>query len=338
MQVMIPSQVLILSVYILTFLIGLPANVLSLCAFSVKVQSKATPTDVLLLNLTVSDLLFLLILPLKMHEAASGMRWDLPYFLCSVTSLVFYSTIYTSSLLLMAVSVDRFLGVAFPIHYKLLRKPVYGVVGAAIAFVFGSAGCSIVFIVQYLQQSNSSVDTSVCYENFTPRQLAVLLPARLYVASVLFLVPLLVCAFCYLSCIRLLYARPRICSRKRQKAVGMALGTLLVFVVCFLPYNLSHLLGYLHGQSPSWRYYTVLLSTANTCLDPIIFYFSSSTFQATVKHSLYRLLRCRRQTDLSANDPVRAEMSVLHPTSDAIFMNDKPDGHLGIHMQIERKV
>ncbi|XP_064169032.1 free fatty acid receptor 3-like [Anguilla rostrata] len=297
MSQMMVNHMVILSVYILTFLIGLPANVLSLCAFIVKVQSNATPTDVLLLNLTVSDLLFLLILPLKMHEAASGMRWDLPYFLCSVTSFVFFSTIYTSSLLLMAVSVDRFLSVAFPVRYKLLRKPVYAMVGAVIAFVFGSASCSIVFLTQHLLPGNGTVNASVCYENFTPRQLAVLLPVRLYLFSVLFLVPLLVCAFCYLSCIRLLYARPRICSRKRQKAVGMALGTLLVFVVCFLPYNLSHLLGYLHGQSPPWRYYTLLLSTANTCLDPIIFYFSSSTFQATIKHSLYRLLGCRRQID-----------------------------------------
>ncbi|KAL4597528.1 free fatty acid receptor 3-like [Arapaima gigas] len=59
----------------------------------------------------------------------------------------------------------------------------------------------------------------------------------------------------------------------------MALGTLLVFVICFLPYNFSHLIGFLQNRSPDWRYYTLLLSTFNTCLDPIIFYFSSSTFQ-----------------------------------------------------------
>ncbi|XP_061114641.1 free fatty acid receptor 2-like [Conger conger] len=289
------NHVVILSVYILTFLIGLPANILSLCAFSVNVRSKATPTNILLLNLTVSDLLFLLFLPLKMHEAASGMRWDLPYFLCSVTSFFFFSTIYTSSLLLMAVSVDRYLGVAFPIRYKLLRKPVYGALGGAFAFLLGSANCSFIFLTQHLLPGNTPGNTSVCYDNFTPRQLEVLLPVRLYFFFVLFLVALLVSTFCYLSCIRLLYARPRICSRKRQKAVGMALGTLLVFVVCFLPYNLSHLLGYLQGDSPSWRYYTLLLSTANTCLDPIIFYFSSSTFQATIKHSLYRLMGRRHQ-------------------------------------------
>lgn len=284
------NHVVILSVYILTFLIGLPANVLSLCAFSIKVQRRAMPTDILLLNLMISDLLFLFFLPLKMHEAASGMRWDLPSFLCSLTSFFFFSTIYTSSLLLMAVSIDRFLGVSFPIRYKLLRRPIHGVVVGALAFIISSGSCSIVFFVQHLLPGNASVNTSVCYENFTVRQLQVLLPVRLYLFFVLFLVPLLVCTFCYLSCIRLLHARPRICSKKRKKAVGMALGTLLVFFICFLPYNLSHLLGYLYDYSPSWRYYTLLLSTTNTCLDPIIFYFSSSTFQTTINHCFWRLL------------------------------------------------
>ncbi|KAJ8404987.1 hypothetical protein AAFF_G00329080 [Aldrovandia affinis] len=242
---------LILFIYILTFLIGLPANVLSLCAFSIKIHTKVTPTDILLLNLTVSDLLFLLFLPLKMHEAASAMRWELPYFLCSLTSFFFFSTIYTSSLLLMAVSVDRYLAVAFPIRYKLLKKPIYAGVGSAAIWIFSSAHCSIVFFTEYLDAGgNSSMDTSICYENFTQSQLDILLPVRLEFFIVIFLAPLLISVFSYLSCIRILCTRSHICAKKRQKAIGMALGTLLVFVVCFLPYNLSHLVGYVQGQSP----------------------------------------------------------------------------------------
>ncbi|KAG9337133.1 hypothetical protein JZ751_029724 [Albula glossodonta] len=283
---------LILGVYILTFLIGLPTNILSLCAFSIKIRTRPMPADILLLNLTVSDLLFLFFLPLKMHEAASNMRWNLPFFLCSVTSFFFFSTIYTSSLLLMAVSVDRYLGAAFPIRYKLCRKPLYAAAGSAFIWLFSSAHCSIVFFTEYLDTGNSSIDPSICYENFTSEQLKILLPVRLEFFFVLFLGPLLICTFCYLNCIHILYTRPRICSSKRQKAMGMALGTLLVFVICFFPYNLTHLMGYLDGKSPEWRYYTLLLSTFNTCLDPIIFYFSSSTFQATVKYSLCKVLHC----------------------------------------------
>ncbi|XP_026227308.1 free fatty acid receptor 2-like [Anabas testudineus] len=291
-MVLIVKSEVILSVYIISFLIGLPANLFALYAFSVKIYSKPLPVDILLLNLTVSDLLFLIILPLKMHEAASDMTWTLPYFLCSITSLTFFSTIYTSSLLLMAVSVVRYISVAFPITYHQLRKPVYAIVISAVIWIFSSAHCSITIIIQELP-SLANKNSSVCYENFTETQLKVLLPVRLELFFVLCLVPLLICVYCYLSCIWILYSRPRISQVQKQKAIGMALGTLAVFLICVVPYNVSHVVGFIEGDSPKWRYYTLLLSTFNTCIDPIIFYFSSSAFQC---RSTKFILRRKRPT------------------------------------------
>ncbi|XP_042280570.1 free fatty acid receptor 2-like [Thunnus maccoyii] len=285
MELVVRSEV-ILSVYIIAFLIGLPANLLALYAFSVKIHSKPHPTNILLLNLIVSDLLFLIILPLKMHEAASGMMWKLPNFLCSITSFTFFSTIYTSSLLLMAVSVVRYIAVAFPITYRQLQKPVYTIVISAIIWIISAAHCSITFITQH-HPSLSSNNTGVCYENFTEKQLKVLLPVRLEFFFVLCLIPLLICIYCYLSCIWILYSRPMISRMQKQKAIGMALGTLAVFLICVLPYNISHVLGFFQGESPKWRYYTLLLSTFNTCIDPIIFYFSSSAFRCTGEKSVF---------------------------------------------------
>ncbi|XP_071324520.1 free fatty acid receptor 2-like [Trachinotus anak] len=289
MELIVRSEV-ILSVYIITFLIGLPANLLALYAFIVKIHSKPLPTDILLLNLTVSDLLFLIILPLKMYEAASGMKWNLSSFLCSLTSFTFFSTIYTSSLLLMAVSVVRYIGVAHPITYHQLLKPVYAIVISAVIWLISAAHCSITFITQH-HPSLSSKNSTVCYENFTRNQLDILLPVRLEFFFVLCLVPLLICVYCYLQCILILYSRPRIAKMQKQKAIGMALGTLAVFLICVVPYNLSHVVGYFEGVSPKWRYYTLLLSTFNTCIDPIIFYFSSSTFHCTSEKSIFRRWR-----------------------------------------------
>ncbi|XP_028985539.1 free fatty acid receptor 2 [Betta splendens] len=277
MEVVVQSEV-ILSVYIISFLIGLPANLVALYAFIVKIHAKPLPIDILLLNLIVSDLLFLLVLPLKMHEAASGMTWDLPGFLCSVTSFTFFSTIYTSSLLLMAVGVVRYVSVAFPVAYHRLQRPAYAIAISAVVWTVSMAHCSITFIIQ-LHPSLANDNSTVCYENFTEKQLEVLLPVRLEFFFVLCLVPLLICVFCYLRCIWILYTRPRISRMQKQKAIGMALGTLAVFLVCVIPYNFSHVMGYFQGESPTWRYYTLLLSAFNTCIDPIIFYFSSSTFQ-----------------------------------------------------------
>ncbi|KAM3614569.1 uncharacterized protein V6R79_016219 [Siganus canaliculatus] len=290
MTTVVRSEI-ILSVYIITFLIGLPANLTALYAFSTKIHSKPLLVDILLLNLTVSDLLFLIVLPLKMHEAMSDMIWTLPNFLCSITAFTFFSTIYTSSLLLMAVSVVRYIGVAFPITYQQMQKPVYAVTVSVTIWVISAAHCSVTFFAQH-HPSLSNPNSTVCYENFTTKQLEILLPARLEFFFVLCLIPMIVCIFCYMRVILILYSRPRIAPMQKQKAIGMALGTLAVFLICVLPYNLSHLVGYFQHESPSWRYYTLLLSTFNTCIDPIVFYFSSSAFHCTSENLLFRKCGC----------------------------------------------
>ncbi|XP_005736108.1 free fatty acid receptor 3-like [Pundamilia nyererei] len=278
---------IILSVYIISFLIGLPCNLLALYAFSTKICSKLRPTDILLLNLTISDLLFLVILPFKMHEAASGMKWDLPNFMCSITSFTFFSTIYTSSLLLMAVSVIRYIGVAFPITYHLLQKPVYAIVISVAVWLISSAHCSIIFIIQH-HPSLASNNSNACYEQFSEKQLKILLPVRLEIFFVLCLIPLLICVYCSLRCISILYSLSGISQMQKQKAIGMASGTLAVFLICVLPFSLSHLVGYIQGLSPEWRYYMLLLSCFNTCIDPIIFYSSSSTFRFSSETFIFR--------------------------------------------------
>lgn len=278
----------ILAVYIFSFLIGFPANLLALYAFSSKTHSKPIAIDILLLNLTVSDLLFLVILPLKMHEAASDMEWTLPNIMCSITSFVFFSSIYTSALLLAAVSVVRYIAVVHPVSYQQLQKPMYAVVISIAIWLISTAHCSITFIIQH-HPSLSSINSTMCYEDFTEKQLEVLLPVRLEFFFVLSLLPLVISIYCYMHCIIILYSRPRISKPQKQKAIGMALGTLAVFLICVLPYNFSHLWGYAKGKSPVWRYYTLLLCTLNTCIDPIIFYFSSSAFRCTLGKFIKRL-------------------------------------------------
>ncbi|KAK3515830.1 hypothetical protein QTP70_034057, partial [Hemibagrus guttatus] len=289
------SGLVILSVYILTFLIGLPANTLALYAFIKKLCEKPTPTDILLINLTISDLLFLLFLPFKMYEAASEMRWLLPSYLCPLTTFIFFSTIYTSSLLLMAVSVDRYLCVAFPVKYKIHQKPIYGVICSIFVWITTSTHLCFVYIVDHLTGADS--ESHDCYNNFTQSQLNVVLPMRLELCLVLYFLPLIICTFCYTRFILILRRTASLNKGKRRRAVGMAMGTLLVFVVCFLPYNTTHILGYIISNNVSWRSDALLLTTVNTVFDPITFYFSSAAFQGNLKE----LLRPRTKTAYTGN-------------------------------------
>ncbi|OCT55558.1 hypothetical protein XELAEV_18000709mg, partial [Xenopus laevis] len=244
---------LVLFVYIFTFITGLPSNLLAFYTFLMKVRQKATPVDILLLNLTVSDLILLMFLPFKMDEAASNMTWRLPQFLCPLTGFCYYSSIYISTLFLTALSVDRYIGVAYPIKYKLNRKPMYAIVASISIWILACANCSIVYIVQYkIPLSTNLSDNFTCYEQFSKEQLDVLLPVRLQLGLVLFFLPFVVTVFCYVNFIRILMSLPNIAAKRKKRAIGLAVATLTNFIICFSPYNISHIVGFIQDKSPSW--------------------------------------------------------------------------------------
>ncbi|KAM4540167.1 free fatty acid receptor 3-like [Odontesthes bonariensis] len=292
---------LLLSVYILTFLMGVPANVLAFSALCRKVCRKAAPIDVLLLNLTVSDLIFLALLPFKMKEAHDGMSWLLPYPLCPLTVFLFYVTIYNSTLLLTAVSVERYLGVAFPLRYSLCRRPRYAAWACVVFWVVTCTNLSFVYILPYFQWHEGAYTHNgsdpvppplTCYLNFTEDELKILLRVRLELFLVLFCIPFVISCFCYINFILILSRLPNISRRRRLRCIGLVLGTLVVFTVCFGPYNASHLVGFVHHESQYWRNLALLSSTLNACLDPFIFYFSSAAVRSTLKAAKLHILRC----------------------------------------------
>ncbi|XP_069057286.1 free fatty acid receptor 2-like [Pleurodeles waltl] len=283
-------KILCLVVYIFTIITGLPTNMVALQALIHKMRRKATPNAILLLNLTISDLSFLAFLPFKAAETLQG-QWSLPLFLCPLSGLFYFSTIYSSTLFLTAVSVERYLGVAFPLQYKMYRKPVYAIATSCVLWVCSFAHCSIVYVTEFYQEENNTA-TAVCYDNFTKEQLAVLLPFRLELGIVLFCVPFLITSFCYCSFVRIIISSPHIHREKKQRAIGLVLATLSVYIICFAPYNVSHVIGYIQGENPLWRDEALLFSTFNASLDPIIFYFSSSAVQHTCRHCFAKVLLC----------------------------------------------
>ncbi|XP_077312175.1 free fatty acid receptor 3-like [Lithobates pipiens] len=285
------SGALFLFVYISTFVTGLPLNIAALCTLIKKFRQGVVPVDILLVNLTISDLLLLMFLPFRMLEAASGMQWNMPYVLCSLSAFMFFSSIYTTSLFLMAISVERYFAVAFPIKYALLQKPIYSVLVSLFIWFFGSVHCSVVYIVEHTIPSNMTEHTMTCYSSFSPRQLKILLPVRLEMSLVLFLIPFMITIFCYANFIKILLSQPRLERKKKMRAICLVGITLINFILCFMPYNLSHVVGFFQGYSPEWRNYALLLSTFNASLDPIIFYFSSASFQKVFLEGLVDVLK-----------------------------------------------
>ncbi|XP_055067913.2 free fatty acid receptor 2-like [Misgurnus anguillicaudatus] len=286
---------LVLAVYGFTFITGLPANLLAFYAFCRKIHKKSTPMDVLLLSLTISDLIFLFILPFRMIDAANT-EWMLPYDFCLWTGFISYSTIYNSTVHLTAISVERYLGVAFPIKYKLKRNPRNAAIAVIFIWLISFAHYSIVYSMQYHNRSSPNItDPSerrdTCYKEFSQKEARIPVPLRLEIFGVLLCAPFLICCFCYIKFIHILYNLPDMNAKIRKRAIGMAVATLFVFIICLMPFSISNVVGYGDSNGTEWRLYALVTCTLNACLDPFIFYFSSSAFRETFKSVLRELIR-----------------------------------------------
>ncbi|XP_054854876.1 free fatty acid receptor 1-like [Eublepharis macularius] len=270
-------EVISLVVYGAIILLGLPSNALALYVFYCRAKAHLTPNLIYMINLCLSDLVFILFLPLKMLEMGP-VEWPMPSFVCPLYNLIHFGTIYTSACFLTAVGVGRYLGAVYPIHYQVYKKPCYScLISLGIWCLVGSHGL-LIFALETARDANSTLfagnDTS-CYSEFSPDQMVFLAPVRLELSLVLFFLPLAITCFCYISCIRVLVGS-HLHERKKRRAVRVAVATLMVFIFCFGPYNISHVAGFILRMDLWWRTVALLPSACNAFLDPLIFYFLSS--------------------------------------------------------------
>ncbi|XP_029432071.1 free fatty acid receptor 2-like [Rhinatrema bivittatum] len=269
-----------LVIYVVTIALGLPFNIFALYVFYKRSRVRMTPNLIYMINLCSSDLVFILFLPIKIIETSTN-QWTLPAILCPIYNFFHFSTIYASACFLTAVSIGRYLGAAFPITYQMYKKPRYSFFICLALWALVIFHVALVFFIEIGLNANANfflsttVNGTECYDNFSEEQLKVVVPVRLELSIVLFFLPLAITTFCYAHCLRILM-RSQMHASKKKRAIRVAITTMALFIVCFAPYNISHVIGFAIQDNVWWRREALLPSTCNAFLDPLIFYSLSS--------------------------------------------------------------
>ncbi|KAM9737868.1 free fatty acid receptor 3 [Menidia menidia] len=299
MELSVPEGVA-LAIHCFTFLLGLPANLLVLAVYVRKARKHgATPNVVYAINLCLANLAFVVWLPVKVAEVVLR-DWILPPPVCPVYSFFLYSSLYASCLFITAVSVGRYLSIAFPIVYKRYRRARLSCSVCAALWALVALHLAVSLVAEggaYFVGTRD--DVSACYDHFNQSQLAVLLPLRLEMAVLLFLLPLVITSFCTLRCVALVW-RSNLRAAGKRRVLAVALTTLGVFVVCYAPYNASHIVGFVAQANLEWRPYAMLTSSCNVFLEPAVMLMLSP---ATSRGLLWRI--CGQQSHISRAGPSR---------------------------------
>ncbi|KAM5293166.1 C-C chemokine receptor type 5-like [Ctenodactylus gundi] len=274
--------------YALVFVFGFVGNVLVVLVL-VNCKRLRSMTDIYLLNLAVSDLLFLLSLPFWAHYAAK--EWVFGDALCKFFTGLYQVGYFGGVFFIILLTVDRYLAIVHAVFALKARTVTFGAVTSGVtwvAAVFASLP-GIIF-------TRSQKDTHwTCSPHFPSSKYHFWKNFQALKMTALGLVlPLLVMAVCYAGILRtLLRCRSE---KKRQKAVRLIVAIMLAYFLFWTPYNLVLLLSTFQeffglsnclssNRLDRAMQVTETLGMTHCCVNPVIYAFVGEKFRGYLSAS-----------------------------------------------------
>ncbi|XP_053556659.1 proteinase-activated receptor 4 [Bombina bombina] len=313
------TVVLIPSLYTVVFLVGLPSNGLALWVLATKVK-KMTST-VFLINLAVADLLLILMLPFKISYYFLGNNWIYGEVMCRALTSCFYGNIFCTILLLMSISVDRYVAVVHPFFSRTFRSKFFAIFMCSASWLISFLS---ILPLTTLRQSYplSETDLILCHD-VLPRheQARYLFLYFICLIALGFLLPLIIIIFCYVSVIRALMSS----GEKYAYAVKLTALVLVIVVLLLTPSNIVLLIHYsegcLHAYGDLYLTYMLCLaiSSFNSCVDPFVYYYVSEEFRERVLDQFRRRSKMSISSAKTSKEMLPSSCSTSHSHSHSVL-------------------
>ncbi|KAM8790351.1 C-X-C chemokine receptor type 2-like [Rhynchonycteris naso] len=223
------NKVAVVVIYALVFLLSLLGNSLVMLVVLYSRVSRSV-TDIYLLNLAMADLLFALTLPIWAVSKAKGWIFGTP--LCKVVSLLKEVNFYSGILLLACISMDRYLAIVHATRTLTQKRHWVKFICLgiwALSLILSLPG----FVIRRVVYSPDS--RPLCYEDLGANTTKWRIVMRVLPQTFGFLLPLLVMLFCYGLTLRTLFQAHM---GQKHRAMRVIFAVVLVFLLCWLPYNL----------------------------------------------------------------------------------------------------
>lgn len=322
------------SVFSIVFVIGVSFNLVAVYIFACTLKMR-NETTTYMINLVVSDSLFVLSLPFRIFYFIKR-NWPFGSVLCRISVALFYTNMYGSILFLTCISIDRFLAIVHPFRSQRIRTKRNAKLACCAVWVMVLSGSVPTGFVLDTTANNTTDNSShYCFENYSSEQWkSELSKVVIFIETVGFTIPLLLNVFSSIMVLRTL-RNPQTLTRggslNKSKILRMIVVHLLIFCFCFIPYNInlmfyslvrSNILTGCYTEHVVRTIYPIALCIAvtNCCFDPVIYYFTSETIQSSIKRKSivwYNGVRLfdRIQTDSLQNSPSTVPKSLSLKTT-----------------------
>ncbi|XP_020819699.1 G-protein coupled receptor 183-like [Phascolarctos cinereus] len=320
------TRVVLSVFYMVLLVIGAFGNILAIYITSQK--KKMNSTDLYLINLAVSDVLFTLALPGRITYYVLDFNWPFSDWFCRVTAFMFYMNTYGSVYLMTCISIDRYIAV---VHANQSHKfRCAGWAKYICVVVWGLASLQTIPLLFLPLTKKIGVKLS-CME-YTSVERILSLPLLLLGGCALgFFGPVGIILFCYVK-ITLKLCRiaqensVRSKNGHHKKACLVILLVLMAVIICFSPYHFNIIRFVIKGllyqstctEQKAFKVslqVTVCFMNMNCCIDPIIYFFASQGY----KKQFLRIFKPRISASFSSTGKTSSETNSNNQEGDSVL-------------------
>ncbi|XP_062971228.1 C-C chemokine receptor type 3 [Cynocephalus volans] len=278
--------------YFLVFIIGLLGNVVVVVILT-KYRRLRIMTNIYLLNLAISDLLFLFTLPFWVYYVKWD-TWVFGNFMCKLFSGLYHIGLYSEIFFIILLTIDRYLAIVHAVFALRARTVTLGIITSTVTWGLAGLAALPEFIFYESQGWYGEFSCSPGYpedEEYSWKSFYVL---RMNIFGLA--LPLLVMVICYSGIIKMLLRCP---NKKKYKAIRLIFVIMVVFFIFWTPYNLALLLSvfqtaFFENSCERSKHLdlavqvTEVIAFTHCCVNPVIYAFVGERFQKYLHHFFHR--------------------------------------------------
>lgn len=311
--------------YYVNFLLSYLGNGLVLFIIY-KYEKLNTVTNIFLLNLVLSNILFASSLPFWATYHMS--EWTFGLALCKMVSSAYFIGFYSSILFLTLMTFDRYIAVVHAVAAAKSRKKIYAIISAVTVWCISIMASLKELVLQNVW--SSPVSGLMCEESGYSESVMKRWRLVSYYQQFLlfFLLPLFIVMYCYVSItIRILSTR----MREKCRAIKLIFVIIFTFFSCWTPYNIVILLRAIEISSTSKKqvlcpesesldyalYVTRNIAYLYCCISPVFYTFVGKKFQSHFKRLLAKKIPClKRRISISSQSTRTTSQKTGHSAYD----------------------
>lgn len=258
-------------------------------------RSLRTISNLIIFNLSVTDLLFSLTVAPVITSTWSKDKFTIPSSLCSILGLEGELLSLVSIYTLVLVSVERFLATNYPLKHRSIFTKKVVKISLLLIWIFSAIFCGISFIVEKYVYIEKFYHCMLDWENSKEVALVML--------ALVFIFPFLILLCCNVLIIKAIWKRRRFISThasatshigagfsKEHRTTLLTIAVIIAFLFLWTPYTSAgfSLASGFFSLNEEFMSAALLLASANSAINPLIYGVANKNFRTAFARILWK--------------------------------------------------